>query len=117
MSTEEYPGVIAIDFGTTHIRVAALDNKELNFTIPSCVAFTEDGILVGQDALEQRAKDPAQTILGIKRYLGRHPEHPLVKRESPIRLIGKQDATIMVVEYKGNQVEISPQGIVCIILG
>lgn len=70
---------VGIDLGTTNSAIAVLrDGKPLmvpnrhgETTTPSVVAYTADGVLVGQDALEQAAANPKNTIIGAKRFIGK----------------------------------------------
>lgn len=70
--------VFGIDLGTTNSCIAVwkdcgveiLPNKFGENTTPSCVAFTQEGILVGSAALAQQSTNPANTILEVKRIIG-----------------------------------------------
>ncbi len=71
--------VIGIDLGTTYSAMAILEggepvvvpNAEGHRTMPSVVAFTEDGeILVGHVAKRQAVTNPERTISSIKRKMG-----------------------------------------------
>ncbi|XP_050073568.1 chaperone protein DnaK [Anopheles maculipalpis] len=71
---------IGIDFGTSYSSVGIYRNGKFeiianecgNHRIPSVVAFTEKGRLVGEDALAQADIDPANCVIEVKRILGRH---------------------------------------------
>jgi molecular chaperone DnaK len=73
--------IIGIDLGTTNSCVAVLDDKgtpktlagaDGERTIPSWVAWAPDGrIAVGQRARRQAVTNPAATIYGTKRLIGR----------------------------------------------
>ena len=70
---------VGIDLGTTNSAIAVLregkplmvPNRHGETTTPSVVAYTADGVLVGQDALEQAAANPKNTIIGAKRFIGK----------------------------------------------
>lgn len=71
--------VIGIDLGTTYSAMAILEggepvvipNAEGQRTMPSVVAFTDDGeILVGHVAKRQAVTNPERTISSIKRKMG-----------------------------------------------
>ena len=73
---------IGIDLGTTYSCVAVLRNGKVeiipnengqNLT-PSIVSFIEegDGVLVGEDTLNQLIINPKKTIYSIKRLIGRN---------------------------------------------
>ena len=72
--------IIGIDLGTTNSCVAVMEggeptiipNSEGGRTTPSVVAFTKDGErLVGQVAKRQSVTNPDNTVMSIKRYMGR----------------------------------------------
>src|SRR5438270_13974302 len=72
--------VIGIDLGTTNSVVAVMEagqpavivNQEGSRLTPSVMAFTKDGErLVGQVAKRQAVTNPENTILSIKRFMGR----------------------------------------------
>ena len=72
---------IGIDLGTTNSCAAVIENNQPkiimykggNYTIPSLFAIDESGkTLVGYDAKKQALANPANTVLGAKRLLGRN---------------------------------------------
>lgn len=71
--------VCGIDLGTTNSvitmwrngKVQVLLNKRNESTMPSCVAFLEDGSLIGSSALAQQHVNPLNTIIEAKRIIGR----------------------------------------------
>jgi molecular chaperone DnaK len=71
--------IIGIDLGTTNSCVAVMEggdpkiipNEEGSRTTPSVVAFTKDGVLVGQIAKRQAITNPENTVYSIKRFMGR----------------------------------------------
>ena len=77
---EDEEMAIGIDLGTTYSCVAALiDNKveiipnEMGeYLTPSIVSFTDDGILVGEQTLNQLIINPKKTIYSVKRMMGRN---------------------------------------------
>lgn len=72
--------VVGIDLGTTNScvgiwqkgEVMILPNKWKENTTPSCVAFTQNGIVVGKSALAQKTRNPANTIFEAKRTIGQN---------------------------------------------
>jgi molecular chaperone DnaK len=73
--------IVGIDLGTTNSLVAYLDDRtglpvvipdaEGRRLLPSVVAFTPDGILVGESARRQIARRPTDTVYSVKRLMGR----------------------------------------------
>jgi molecular chaperone DnaK len=73
--------IIGIDLGTTNSVVTVMEggepvvipNSEGNRTTPSVVAFTKNGErLVGAPARRQAVSNPQNTVLSIKRFMGRN---------------------------------------------
>ena len=70
---------VGIDLGTTNSAVALLrdgvpvmvPNGNGNLTTPSVVAYTDDGVIVGDDALSQARSNVGNTLHSFKRFLGR----------------------------------------------
>ncbi|MCF1264390.1 Fe-S protein assembly chaperone HscA [Morganella morganii] len=68
-----------IDLGTTHSLVATvrsgetdvLPDHEGRYLLPSVVQYTADSRLVGWDARANAAADPQNTIISVKRMMGR----------------------------------------------
>jgi molecular chaperone DnaK len=71
--------IIGIDLGSYNSAVSIYDgnevkilpNSEGSLTTPSYVAFTKDGIKVGEAAKRQAATNPEKTIFNIKRLMGK----------------------------------------------
>ncbi len=71
---------VGIDLGTTNSLVAAvrsgvaetLPDEEGNHLLPSVVRYLEDGtVVVGEAARDAASDDPANTIVSVKRLMGR----------------------------------------------
>ena len=68
-----------IDLGTTNSLVAAVRSGEAStladeqgrHSLPSVVHYGEQGVRVGHDALADSAQDPENTIVSVKRFMGR----------------------------------------------
>ena len=73
--------IVGIDLGTTNSLVAYVDDRtglpvvipdqDGRRLLPSVVAFTPGGILVGEGARRQLARRPADTVYSVKRLMGR----------------------------------------------
>lgn len=71
--------IVGIDLGTTNSLVAFMDKKvprvipgpDGSPLVPSVIAFTERGIVVGPEAKEQRILRAGRTVYSIKRFMGR----------------------------------------------
>ncbi|SER05691.1 Chaperone protein HscA [Amphritea atlantica] len=70
---------VGIDLGTTNSLVAAVRSGESttlpdeggSHLLPSVVRYTEQGVVVGQAALSKASVDPFNTIVSVKRLMGR----------------------------------------------
>jgi len=73
--------IVGIDLGTTNSLVAYVDEKtglprvipdaDGQGLLPSIVAFTPDGVLVGSPAKRQLVRRPETTVYSVKRLMGR----------------------------------------------
>ena len=71
--------IVGIDLGTTNSLVAYLDtgvpkvipDSEGRMLLPSVVAFTPNGVVVGEAARRQIARNPKRTIYSAKRLMGK----------------------------------------------
>jgi molecular chaperone DnaK len=75
--------IVGIDLGTTNSLVAYVDaagvprvipDAEGRRLLPSVVAYTPAGIVIGEAARRQLARNPGRTIYSIKRFMGRGGE-------------------------------------------
>ena len=71
---------VGIDLGTTHSLVASVRNSvaeclpdaQGQVILPSAVRYLEnDGRQIGSDALRAQAEDPQNTLVSVKRFMGR----------------------------------------------
>ena len=78
---------VGIDLGTTNSLVAAVRNgvaevlpdEEGRVLLPSAVRYRADGTAgIGHDALAQRGEDPRNTIVSVKRLMGRGRDEVMV---------------------------------------
>jgi len=72
--------IVGIDLGTTNSLVAYVDgagvprvipDREGRRLLPSIVAYTPGGVVVGEAARRQLARNPGRTVYSVKRFMGR----------------------------------------------
>jgi Fe-S protein assembly chaperone HscA len=106
--------IIGIDLGTTNSLVAYVDDRtglprviadaDGRRLLPSIVAFTPQGIVVGEAARRQLVRRPESTVYSVKRFMGRgyddveaeaaHLPFRLVPGEGTVRLaVGGREVT------------------------
>ncbi|CAD8196274.1 unnamed protein product [Paramecium pentaurelia] len=119
---------IGIDLGTTNscVGVWMNDKAEIiynqlgNRQTPTCVAFTNQGSLIGETALHQKYQNPQHTIFDIKKLIGRRYSDQnffnLIK-DYPFKIeAGFNDQPIIVIENPENVQKYFPEEICSIIL-
>jgi Fe-S protein assembly chaperone HscA len=117
------PRIVGIDLGTTNSLVAYVDDRtglpvvipddQGRRLLPSVVAFTPDGLLVGEAARRQLARRPADTVYSVKRLMGRGWED--VKDELrylPFRVLGGDGMVKLAVGGR----EVTPPEVSAIVL-
>ncbi|GAA4896776.1 Fe-S protein assembly chaperone HscA [Ferrimonas pelagia] len=103
---------VGIDLGTTNSLVAAVRSGQAETLpdaqglhgMPSVVRFGEDGIETGAQAKAAAVADPANTIISVKRYLGRsladvEARYP----DQPYQLKGSDNGLPLFVTRAGEQ--------------
>ncbi|MFW5738794.1 MAG: Fe-S protein assembly chaperone HscA [Myxococcota bacterium] len=118
------PKPIGIDLGTTNSLVAHVrDGKPLCITdcdgdalVPSVVHYGKhDQIIVGKEAARLAATHPQDTIVSVKRFVGRGADDPETRRLGPYRFAepkGEADAKVIKFEVQDrvvNPVEVSAE--------
>ena len=71
--------IVGIDLGTTNSLIAYMDGRSPRVIaaaggrtmVPSVVAMTDNGLIVGHAAKDYLVRDPARTIYSIKRFMGK----------------------------------------------
>ena len=98
---------IAIKFGgsTCSVGLWLEDGVELIYNergrgfTPSCVAYTDDAILVGDDALDQQCGNITNTIYDMKYFIGRKLQDPVVQngiKAWPFKLCSSESDVLLV---------------------
>jgi heat shock protein 1/8 len=118
---------IGIDLGTANTCTAVYRNGNVEVvlhdghrTMPSVVAFTNIGRLIGAAARNQASVNPRNTIFGIMRLVGRKWADPEVQEEikrAPFNIIYESSKLMISVEYRGETRVLSPEQILSMILG
>ncbi len=86
---------VGIDLGTTNSLVATVRNGfavvlpdvEGRPLVPSVVRYGENGVVVGYDALARASADPGNTIVSVKRMMGRGLDDVGDDRRYPYRFV------------------------------
>ncbi|XP_024176962.1 heat shock cognate 70 kDa protein-like isoform X1 [Rosa chinensis] len=119
---------IGIDLGTTNSCVAVWENDHVEVivndqgskTTPSCVAFTDTQSLVGDAALDQIIRNPANTIFDAKRLIGRRFSDASVQNDMklwPFKVTkGPEDKPMIVVTQEGKEKRFSAEEISSMVL-
>ncbi|GKB45192.1 heat shock cognate 70 kDa protein [Tanacetum coccineum] len=121
---------IGIDLGMTYScaaiwkrennQVEIICNEQGNRITPSCVAFIDSELLVGDSAKIQIVRNPTNTVFDVKRLIGsRFSDHQVQKDMElwPFKVIkGDSDKPSVVIEYKGEQKKFTPEELSSIVL-
>jgi len=120
--------IIGIDLGTTNSvvgiyqngRVEIITNYEGDRTTPSWVAFTDSERLIGIAAKNQASSNPENTVYDSKRLIGRLFDDPSIQTDSklwPFKVMrGPNDKPLILVKYKDEVKEFTPEQISSMIL-
>ncbi|PWA87565.1 heat shock protein 70 family, peptide-binding domain protein [Artemisia annua] len=121
---------IGIDLGTTYScaaiwigsnnRVEIIPNEQGNRITPSCVAFNDSELLVGESAKNQIARNPTNTVFDVKRLIGKRFSDPQVQNDMkmwPFKVMkGASEKPSVVVEYKGEEKKFAPEELSAMVL-
>ncbi|RNC40253.1 heat shock protein 70, partial [Trypanosoma cruzi] len=120
---EEFDGTIGIDLGTTYSCVAVfrsdavevIPNDQGNRTTPSCVAFHNGDVLVGDSAKQLASRGVTGVVYDAKRMIGRKfgekTIHDDVKRWPFAVEKGENDGVLIRVEHNGETLRLEPEQI------
>jgi len=94
------PRPIGIDLGTTNSLVAYIKQGRPTVVtdcnsgalVPSVVYYGEQGVVVGDPAMKQASANPRETIVSVKRFMGRGADDPETRRLGPYEFAGPDDA-------------------------
>ena len=109
------PKPIGIDLGTTHSLVAYVLNErpvviadcDQEVLVPSVVAYGEAGeVVVGRAAKLRAAGAPRETIVSVKRFMGRGANDPETRRLGPYEFAeaGAGDANVVRFRVRGRDI-------------
>ncbi|CAN0264101.1 unnamed protein product, partial [Scytosiphon promiscuus] len=119
---------VGIDLGTSYScvglwqndRVEIIPNEEGNRTTPSYVAFTDTETLIGDVAKNQAAVNPANTVFGAMRLVGRQFDDPRVTTDRkgwPFSVVKGSDGRPMIeVTISGEKKHFAAEEIISMVL-
>jgi molecular chaperone HscA len=98
------PTPIGIDLGTTHSLVAyvattgkpvVIEDCDGEVLVPSIVHYAADGsVLVGREARRLALAFPRDTLVSVKRFMGRGAGDPETRRLGPYRFVGDEGPVV-----------------------
>jgi len=103
---------IGIDLGTTNSLVATVRSGEVdtlpdengNHLLPSIVHYAEDEILVGEKAQQCSVTDPLNTIVSVKRFMGRGAEDISLKDAHYSYTFAETESVVPRIKTRGGDV-------------
>jgi molecular chaperone HscA len=111
------PRPIGIDLGTTNSLVAFVrEGRPVCVTdcngkalLPSVVYYAEQGVIVGEPARATASEHPRETIVSVKRYMGRDADDPETRRLGPYEFAAADEApNRRVVHFKVREQVVTP---------
>src|SRR5260221_7525293 len=103
------PRPIGIDLGTTNSLVAYVKNERPTpiadcnqaVLLPSVVAYLDNGqVIVGDDAKRRASEAPRDTIVSVKRFMGRGGDDPETRRLGPYEFAAPGPGEANVVRFR-----------------
>ncbi len=111
------PKPIGIDLGTTNSLVAFVQNErpqaiadcDQDFLVPSVVNYGPKGeVLVGRLAVARAALEPRDTIVSVKRFMGRGANDAETRRLGPYEFVPAKAGESNVVRFRVRGRELTP---------
>ena len=111
------PKAIGIDLGTTNSLVAYVKNERPTTVLdcdqvallPSAVHYGSAGdVVVGHNALRRAAEHPRETIVSVKRFMGRGGDDPETRRLGPYAFVPPKEGEANVVRFAVGQKIVTP---------
>src|SRR5439155_5393130 len=111
------PRPIGIDLGTTNSLVAYVqDGKpqavldcDLEVLVPSVVSYDERGnVVVGRNAQRRAATSPRETIVSVKRFMGRGADDPETRRFGSYEFVDPKEGEANVVRFRVGGKTVTP---------
>jgi molecular chaperone HscA len=103
------PRPIGIDLGTTNSLVAyvsdgrpvAIADCDQEVLLPSVVSYRENGdVVVGRAAKARALEHPRETIVSVKRFMGRGADDPETRRLGPYEFVDAKPGDANVVRFR-----------------
>ncbi|HEX7665970.1 MAG TPA: Hsp70 family protein, partial [Polyangiaceae bacterium] len=102
------PRPIGIDLGTTNSLVAYVRNERPEVISdcdgielqPSVVSYAKTGIFVGPDGQARAASNPIDTIVSVKRFMGRGADDPETRKMGPYAFLPREEGAPNVVRFQ-----------------
>ena len=102
------PRPIGIDLGTTNSLVAVVKNERpIAITdcngaalLPSVVSYAGGDVVVGEDAKSRAAERPRDTIVSVKRFMGRGADDAETRRMGPYEFVSRGEGDANVVRFR-----------------
>ncbi|KAM0028226.1 putative Heat shock protein 70 family [Helianthus debilis subsp. tardiflorus] len=130
MSQKVKGAAIGIDLGTTYScaavwfdrkkRVEVIPNEQGNNITPSCVAFNDTDLLVGEGAKNQIARNSTNTVFDVMRFIGCRFHDPQVQKDIeswPFKIVeGPAEKPTVVVKLKGEEKKYAPEELSAMVL-
>jgi molecular chaperone HscA len=110
------PKPIGIDLGTTNSLVAYVKNErplaiadcDGAVLVPSVVAYGDRGVVVGRDAAALAGEHPRETIVSVKRFMGRGGDDAETRRLGPYEFVPPAAGEPNVVRFRVRGRAITP---------